>query len=86
MSHASNGTTPTLWLNGKMSFERISGAPMFAASSASKAVPVVASIQPFPLGGMGDGANVSRDAGTTGNVAGSGASTSAAEGAGISRE
>jgi hypothetical protein len=77
----------TVWLNGKMSFERISGAPMFAASSASKGVPVVASIQPFPmLGGMGDGANVARDAGTAGGVAGSGAPTGGAEGAGVARQ
>lgn len=74
----------TVWMSGKMTYERISGAPMFKATSASAGVPVVAAIEPFPRG-LGDGANVSRDAGTTGG-AGATNAPAGASGAGILRD
>jgi len=77
----------TIWMSGKMTYERISGAPMFKATSGSKGVPVVAAILPFPRGlGDASGANVSRDSGTTGGVAGSATNVAPASGAGILRD
>lgn len=76
----------TVWMSGKMTTERISGTPMFKATSASAGVPVVAAIEPFPMRGLGDGANVTRDAGTTGGVGATNApAAGGAEAAGMSR-
>ena len=76
----------TVWMSGKMTFERISGIPMFKATSASKAVPVLPAVNPFGPRPLGDGSNVARDAGTTGGVASNPAPVGTAQGAGMLRD
>ena len=75
----------TIWMSGKMGTEMISGAPMFRATSGSKGLPVIPAVDPFPFRGLGDGANVSRDAGTTGGTTNA-AVGAPASGAGILRD
>lgn len=77
----------SVWLSGKMTTERISGAPMFRATSASKSIPVIPAVDPFlPRPVVSDGSNVSRDAGTTGGAAANPAPAGTAAGAGILRD
>ena len=88
VSGSTLGDKTTVWMSGKMGQERISGAAMFEATSASDRVPVVPRILPMRPVTDEDGTNVARNASTLGGQGNANAKTHSegAAAAGIARD